>query len=413
MGSLTIKNKALRCEKCFMLKKFTIEPNYPQTTISSECNCGFNRQSLLSFTDVLQKEELFKVKCNFCGKEPKHPSYCTGCRRTYCTTCKQAHDTTIQTKTPHKLIDSYKYDFYCSSHLDIFLSAYCKTCSLNICQNCINEKLHKGHRFIKYEKIILNPKDEENLFINLKKNEEKIETNMNRCNVIISQQKSHEKMQELKDVCNTTVRENRTILALIKYFYKLYTELKNKNYSIIFNVTENIKFNPQVILPENSGSLEQRTADFLEYLKRDYVLFKRFNAPKVRANTTLPNPQANLLNKKTAKPIEKKEENITENIKKFKSESINIIEKNEENPNVKDKEEMENIDLHKNIDINKDSQKEININPLVNNNINEKKEKNNDNIKINQIQKDNNNENMIKIEIENNIKINDNIIEKK
>ena len=80
-------------------------------------------------------EELFKVKCSFCAREPKHPSYCTGCRRTYCTSCKEAHDTTIQTKTPHKLIDSYKYDFYCSSHLDIFLSAYCKTCSLNIGQN--------------------------------------------------------------------------------------------------------------------------------------------------------------------------------------------------------------------------------------------------------------------------------------
>lgn len=46
MGSLTIKNKILRCENCFMLKKITIEPNYPQTTINSECICGSNRQTL-------------------------------------------------------------------------------------------------------------------------------------------------------------------------------------------------------------------------------------------------------------------------------------------------------------------------------------------------------------------------------
>ena len=150
MGSLTIKNKALRCEKCFMLKKITIEPNYPQSTVCFECNCGFTRQSLTTYASILENEELFKVKCSFCGREPKHPTYCTGCRRTYCTSCKQAHDTTIQTKTPHKLIDSYKYDFYCSSHLEVFVNAYCKTCSLNICQNCINEKLHKGHRFIKF-----------------------------------------------------------------------------------------------------------------------------------------------------------------------------------------------------------------------------------------------------------------------
>ena len=153
MGSLTIKNKVLRCEKCFMLKKITIEPNFPQTTICSECICGSSRQSILTFSTDLQQEELYKVKCSFCGKEPKHPTYCTGCRRIYCTTCKKAHDFKQQTKTPHKEIDAYKYDFYCSTHQEELLNAYCITCSLNICQTCISEKLHKSHRFVKFSKI--------------------------------------------------------------------------------------------------------------------------------------------------------------------------------------------------------------------------------------------------------------------
>ena len=250
MGSLTIKNKILRCEKCFMLKAITIEPNYPQTTILSECICGFNRQSLLSFTTELQKEELFKVKCSFCGKEPKHPTYCTGCRRTYCTTCKKAHDIKQQTKTPHKEIDSYKYDFYCSTHQEELVTAYCKTCSLNICQSCITNKLHKAHRFLKYTKIILSPKDEEDLKNKFKINGDKIDANISKCNEILSLQNSEEKKKELREVCNTTVRDNRSILSLIKYFYRQYTEAKHKNYTIIFNVTENIKFNPQTIPPE-------------------------------------------------------------------------------------------------------------------------------------------------------------------
>ena len=141
MGNLTIKNKKLRCEKCFMLKKFTIEPNYPETMVSSECICGVTSESLISFSKDLQKEEVFKVKCSFCGKEPKHPNYCTGCRRTYCSTCKKAHDLKIQTKTPHALIDSYKFDFNCSLHQSELFNSYCITCSLNICQNCINAKL--------------------------------------------------------------------------------------------------------------------------------------------------------------------------------------------------------------------------------------------------------------------------------
>ena len=308
MGSLTIKNKALRCEKCFMLKKITIEPNYPQSTVCSECFCGFTRQPLLFFIKDLQKEELFKIKCSFCGKEPKHPSYCTGCRRTYCTTCKKAHDTKIQTKTPHYLIDSFKYDFYCSTHQDVLVNSYCKTCSLNICQNCINEKLHKGHRFTKFTKIMLSPNDEENLKDKIKVNSEQIEENANKCNEIVRLQSKQEKVKEIKEVCETTVKDNRTIIALIKYFYKFYTEMKHKNYAIIFNLTDNIKFNPQVIPPERESlaSIEQNTTEFLEYLKREFVLFKRFNAPKISSNAS-GNIQMNPQNTK----LDKHEDKIT------------------------------------------------------------------------------------------------------
>ena len=331
MGSLAIKNKLLRCDKCFMLKLITIEPDYPQTTVCSECCCGLSRQPLALFSKDLTKEEIFKVKCSFCGKEPKHPSYCTGCRRTYCSTCKEAHDLKIQTKTPHKLIDSYKYDFYCSTHQEELVSAYCKSCSLNICQTCINEKLHKSHRFIKFAKIILSPNDEENLKNNLKKNYDKIEYNVNRCNEILRLQSDPAKVKEIREVCNTTVRDNKYILALIKYFYKLYTEARNKNYAVIFNVNENIKFNPTQIIERGSlASIEQNTSEFLEYLKRDFVLFKRFNAPKIRSNTTIEKTQKSFLSKKLTNPIkeeENDEKDIIENHKKLKTESLSKNDK--------------------------------------------------------------------------------------
>jgi hypothetical protein len=113
----------------------------------------------MSFTKELQKEELFKIKCSFCGKEAKHPQYCTGCRRTYCNVCVKSHDTSQATKTPHDIIDSFKYDFYCAKHQDQLVIAHCITCFLNICQNCIDEKLHKSHRFFKYSKYLLKKQD--------------------------------------------------------------------------------------------------------------------------------------------------------------------------------------------------------------------------------------------------------------
>ena len=393
MGSLTIKNKLLRCEKCFMLKLITIEPNYPQTTVCSECFCGFTRQSLLSFSKDLQKEELFKIKCSFCSKEPKHPSYCTGCRRTYCTTCKQAHDTEIQTKTPHNLIDSFKFDFYCSTHQDVLVNAYCKTCTLNICQNCINEKLHKGHRFTKFSKIILSPNDEENLKEKLKVNSEQIEENVNKSIEIIRLQNKQEKIKEIKEVRDTTISDNRSIISLIKYFYKIYTEMKNKNYAIIFNLTDNIKFNPQIIPPERESlaSIEQNTTEFLEYLKREFVLFKRFNAPKARSNTTYVNPQKTFLNKKISKPeIKEEEENKNDNIKKLKTD-VNNDKKEPEIKNISNKGEANyhkvfGIDRLKEKTENNEQDKEdkevnFNIKEMQNNdkNINIIKEENNNN----------------------------------
>ena len=303
MGSLSIKNKALRCQKCFMLKKITIEPNYPQSEVCCECVCGVNRQPILSFSKELLKEEHYKIKCHFCNKEPKQASYCTGCRRLYCPTCIKSHDTNINTKTPHDVIDSFKYDFYCSRHREVLLSAYCMTCSLNICQNCINEKLHKSHRFVKYTKLILKDRDEDFLKINLKVNMDKVDANTKRCDKILALLTDEGKKKELKEVCDITVQENKSIINIITYFYKIYSEVKHKNYAIIFNVSENIKFSPQLLPSDENASVEQKYSDFLEFLKREYVIFKRFNAPKPRSYTTVKN-NSNMINQ-----IDNKKEN--------------------------------------------------------------------------------------------------------
>ena len=280
-----------------MLKKITIEPNYPQSTVSCECSCSVNRQPILSFAKELQKEDHFKIKCNFCNKEPKQASYCTGCRRTYCPTCIKSHDTNIKTKTPHDVIDSFKYDFYCSKHREVLLSGYCITCSLNICQICIDEKLHKSHRFVKYTKLILKDRDEDFLKINLKVNMDKVDANTKRCNKIMALLTDESKKKELKEVCDITVQENKSILNIITYFYKIYSEIKNKNYAIIYNVSENIKFSPQLLPNDENASVEQRFSNFIEFLKREYVIFKRFNASKGRSYTTTAKNNSNMINK--------------------------------------------------------------------------------------------------------------------
>ena len=289
MGSLTIKNKVLRCEKCFMLKKVIIEPNYPQTNVSCECCCGIKKDSIVNFLTELQKEEQFKVKCNFCGKEPKHPSYCTGCRRTYCSTCIKSHDTKIATRTPHYVIESYKYDFYCSKHQDELVSAYCMSCYLNICQKCIDEKLHHSHRFVKFSKYLLTREDLGKLKITIIVNMDKIDANAKKVDNLIPLLTDQSKIKELKEVCQSSVRDNKAILMLVKFFYKMYKHAKHRNYSMIFNLFENMKFNPLLAPPESTNSIEKRRLDLLDFFKRDFAIYRRFAASKRRSKTTVPN----------------------------------------------------------------------------------------------------------------------------
>ena len=376
MGSLNIKNKVLRCEKCFMLKKVTIEPNYPQTNVSCECSCGIKKESIVEFTKELQKEEQYKIKCNFCGKEPKYPSYCTGCRRTYCSTCIKSHDTKIETRSPHLVIDSYKYDFYCSKHQDDLVSAYCMGCNLNICQKCIDEKLHKSHRFVKYTKYLLEDRDLDLIKINIKVNFDKVDLNARKVDKLMPLLTDENKIKEIKEVCETSVRENKAILVLVKYFYKMYKHAKYRNYSMIFNIIENMKFNPLIVPAEDTNSIEKRRLDLLDFFKREFVIYRRFAASKRRSKTTVPNMRN--VNKEGLP----KDENEKINMKVAKIED----DIDDRNYTVLSKEFDLNQDEEKTENNDENTEKETNGNPNeendkkdINNNPDKESTQNNDN----------------------------------
>ena len=416
MGSLAINIKILRCEKCFMLKKFLIEPNYPGTSVLSECDCGFSRVPVLTFTNALKNPEIFIIRCSFCKKEAKNTLYCTGCRRTYCNTCKNNHDTKKKTKTSHHMIDSFKYDFYCAEHQDDINNAYCMNCSLNICQKCINTKKHNGHIIIMYNKIYLRKSDEENLRKNFELSEEKIGNKINMSKVLLSKIEDKEKNNSFKEVVNTSIKNNRAILVLIKYFYQMYTRAKHKNYAIIYNITENIKFNQQPFSLFQTTTLEERIKDFTEYLKTDFVLFKRYISTKVKNNIIILHKKESE-NKNDAKTKEKKE--IKEEIIKNNKNIQNNQEKKEDNidnneNNVIEEEKEEN----KNVNISEENKDMINLNIDIKiDENNEKKNEDNNEIKNeenNEIKIEENNEkkieenNEIKIEEKNEIKNEDN-----
>ena len=345
MGCLEIKEKLLRCEKCFMLKLFLIKPDYPQTTLICKCSCGMFSIPLLSFTKALQAPLSFKIICSFCGKEPKHPLYCPGCRKIYCNTCKYDHNTEIKSKIKHNLIDAYKYDFYCAEDQDVFNNAYCDDCKLDICNKCIQEKLHIGHIVYMYSQLQLNKNDEKKTKNDIEASAEKIIKKINMSKVLIKQLSNKEQIDNLKEVVNTTMMDNKSIIALIQFFYQMYIRAKHKNYALIHNIKENMKFNLFPFQIPQSNNLDERLNDFLEYLKSDFVLFKRI-----------------ISTKKKQKAKDKKEKNNNE--KSENQEKINNINNNSDTLN------------EDNILMNINENKEIESNININNELEEKKDMN-------------------------------------
>ncbi len=96
-----------------------------------------------------------------------------------------------------------------------------------------------------YNKLEINEKEVAKIKNNIKLSDVKIIKNVNIGKAFFKQIKDEEKKELLKNVFNNSYKENKNILGLIQYFLILYENSKNKNYTIIFNLIENIKFNQQ------------------------------------------------------------------------------------------------------------------------------------------------------------------------
>lgn len=339
MGNFSIKAKILRCETCFMLKKLLIEPSCPDSTIVSECSCGFTRTTIKSFVDEIKKKEIYELKCDLCKKEVKQALYCIKCRRLSCNTCKIIHEEMQSNQDEHIYIDPYKYDFHCAYHHEKLFIAYCMDCDINVCFNCIKEKRHKKHMVVLYNKLEINEKEVAKIKNNIKLSDVKIIKNVNIGKAFFKQIKDEEKKELLKNVFNNSYKENKNILGLIQYFLMIYEDSKNKNYTIIFNLIENIKFNQQPFTVSKSASFDEKLNNFIEYLKNDFILFKRYVSTKVKNNNN------QLKQKQKEKNNEIKINNKENNSNEEKNENeINDI--NEENLNNKENNNDKNININ-------------------------------------------------------------------
>ena len=286
MGALEVQNKKLRCINCLEIRRLLIVPGYPNPKIKIMCRCNSSEESLLEYCSELNKITDFKLVCAKCGKEEiKHPRFCYECLAVYCSKCCNSHlprktgdeeSFKRSSLTGHKTIHVEKMDFYCINHQTEEFKAYCQQCLMNICPICLRDKTHEFHKVDYFEVIKIDKKAKEVIKKNMKKAEKKIEQNNKLIKAFIKKNKKNSNIKEVDEEFKVISQENDYILELLKYSYDIYDHTKTKNYSIIYNLTKNSKFNLKTLKLDKTHNTEEKITDILKYFKKDvFILCRR------------------------------------------------------------------------------------------------------------------------------------------
>ena len=285
MGALEIRNKKLRCINCLDIRRLLIIPGYPDPKIEISCHCNKSLESLLEYCSELKKITDFKLVCTKCAKEEiKHPRFCYECLSVYCSKCCDNHiprtgDEDFLRKsivTGHQTIHVEKIDFFCVHHQNENFIGYCQQCAMNICSLCYKEQTHQFHKIELYSALKIDKKAKDEIKQSLKKAEKKIEKNNKLIKNFCKKNKKNVNIKEIEEEFKVCSEENDDILELMKYCYNLYDHSKTKNYSIIYNLIQNSKFNLKKLKLDKNHNAEETAADITKYLKKDFfILYKR------------------------------------------------------------------------------------------------------------------------------------------
>ena len=273
MGGLLIKNKELRCKECFRLYSIKINPIFPTCKIIRGCKCGNAEIEIQTLLTEYKKNKNFSISCSQCKKnEPKEPKYCHECQKIYCINCcKNTHNEKNNNKN-HKLISIEKYDFFCIQHQNNNFCAYCKNCKIDICIQCVKEKVHDGHKILLYHKIYDEKKMKDYLKKAIESSKVKIDYNKKISLMITKELKNKELNKKLKTLNEINETENKKILEMINILAEIYDISKPKNYRIIMNMIDNIDFNVERIKFEKNTSKENDANLLIKYFQTDFIL---------------------------------------------------------------------------------------------------------------------------------------------
>ena len=87
--------------------------------------------------------------------------------------------------------------------------------------------------------------------------------------------KDDDRIKEIEEKFKLIDEENNDILTIMKYSFNLYKSSKMKNYSIIYNLTKNMKFNLKKLKLDKTMTNEEKYKIIIKYLQKDVLILYR------------------------------------------------------------------------------------------------------------------------------------------
>ena len=310
------KSEYIICPECKESSRIIVD-NYKFGFYDCKNNHKIDNILINDFENTQNINEA-KIKCENCNKINKSTLYnniffiCYDCKKNICQLCKSLHDKT------HNIIDYDDRFFICDLHNESY-NSYCMDCKKDICITC--EMEHNGHKIITYGSILPNVKE--------------VKEETNNFNI---------KKEELKNNIKEIINKLNNLINSIDNYFSIYQDIlnsynnKKRNYFLLQNIHDMIKFNKNIIEDLNKIKNEK---NFNIKINDIFDIYDKMNPLK-----------------KDDK-YKNKEENNLNNIKKdIYTENKEDEKKEEKKENINNDEQISNDeDIHNNnkiIELNKE-----------------------------------------------------------
>ena len=262
---LNNNNFQFRCKDCYNIPLFGIMYENLKVKIESRCQKGhYNIEKLEDFYNRNSSNCFSSIECCVDNEKQQYEntfSYCPECNKFICPNHLKEH------KHEETILYS-KLDNYCIEH-DKKLISFCKTCSINLCEDCKNN--HIKHNIVEIDSIKLSKNEIEKCENNLKETEIRFKEHINKVKELYN--------ENIKFLVNfIKIFENYKNMNLVQinlcYIlinnYKEMNEKKKLNYEIIHNIKNIFNFKLTKCEIDKNFHILTRTQRYFSFMNNNF-----------------------------------------------------------------------------------------------------------------------------------------------